>query len=87
MLPLELVPCHMMKIMCVSQGPPMNGLRGDVLFFAERMGLECPPLPVGHKDEYSIFSRYFLRHPRVTATTWRELGQEFLAKADGKQYF
>jgi hypothetical protein len=72
---------------CVRKGPPMNGLKGDVLFLAERMGLECPPLPVGHKDEYSIFSQYFLRHPRVTATTWRELGHEFLQKTDGKTIY
>jgi hypothetical protein len=72
---------------CVRQGPPMVGLKGDILFLALRMGLECPPLPVGRKNEFTIFTRFFLKQPRVTAQTWSLLSKEFLEKADSKTIF
>jgi hypothetical protein len=65
----------------------MAGLKGDMLFLALRMGVECPPLPVGHKNEFTIFTRFFLKQPRVNAQTWSLLSTEFLEKADGNTIF
>ena len=71
----------------VQQGEPLPVLKGDLHFMAERMKLECPPLPLAHKDEFKIFRHFIARNPKVTRSTLHNLAKEFKAKSNGQTVF
>lgn len=72
----------------VKMGEPMAHLKGDLRFMAERMKLNCPPLPIGgRREEIRMFSTFMSLYPKASDANWRKLSKLFLKKSNGKTIF
>lgn len=71
----------------VKTGPPMAHLRGDMLFMAERMKVECPPLPPAGKIELKMINDAFISNPKQNDASLKEICAMFQEKTDGKDVF
>lgn len=66
----------------VQAGNPHPKLQGNMLFLAEKMKLECPPLHISHPHEKRIFNDYILEHPSPSSRDWHQLACIFKQKTD-----
>jgi hypothetical protein len=51
----------------VVAGAPHPSLKGDLLFMAQKMHVQCPPLPFGSPQEYRMFTDFMQKHPKPSA--------------------
>ena len=71
----------------VTQGAPLQHLKGDMRFIAERMKVACPPLEPISKEELSLINKHFVNQPKQTNATLNALAKQFLQNADGIKIF
>lgn len=66
----------------VVTGPPDDRLKPDLRFIAEKMNLQCPPLPIAHKHEKKVFNDFYKTTPQCNDQTRTELAKLFLSKTN-----
>ena len=71
----------------VMKDEPDPTLKGDLQLMALKMGVRLPPLEVGTKEEFKIFTAYMVNHPKPSGKHFWELAKNFFAKSDGNKIF
>jgi hypothetical protein len=71
----------------VVTGAPDPRLKGDLLFMARQMKLQCPPLPFAGQQEYKVFNEFMLKHPKPTSKDVSSFCKVVLGKVDCKTFF
>jgi hypothetical protein len=71
----------------VVSGAPHPSLKGDLLFMAEKMKVQCPPLPFGSPREYRMFNEFMEKHPKPSAKDVLEFCLALGKKVDFKTVF
>jgi hypothetical protein len=71
----------------VEVGVPDDCLSGNMLFIAEKMGLNLPLMPIGTMKEIQIFTTSMGRLPQPTDTSFKELAKLYKQKANGIDIF
>jgi hypothetical protein len=68
----------------VISGSPHPSLKGDLLFMAQKMNVQCPPLPFGSHAEYRMFNSFMERHPKASTKDILSFCMDVLTKVDFK---
>jgi hypothetical protein len=71
----------------VTLGVPDKRLSGDLRSVAERMKVQCPPTPMGTKEELRIFRDFVFSKPRPKTADWVALAKIFKENTDCKTVF
>jgi hypothetical protein len=80
-------PMHLDPLYVRLCGPPLPGMSPDADFMAQRMCLECPPLPFSTKDEFQKFNQQICDNPHVNSKWFKEKASEYRDLANGKMMF
>ena len=67
----------------VTVGEPADGLNGDLLFMAEKMGVKYPPLPPSSRREFGMIKHFCSNNPQPKEKDYQQLCKEFNAQANG----
>ena len=67
----------------VTVGDPADGLKGDLLFMAEKMGVKYPPLPPASQREYGMIKRFCSTNPQAKEKDYKQFCKTFNALANG----
>jgi hypothetical protein len=71
----------------VITGAPHPSLKGDLLFMAQKMHVQCPPLPFGSHAEYRLFNKFMEKHPKASPKDVSSFCRDMLTKVDFKTIF
>ena len=66
---------------------PHESLKGDLRFLAQRMHVECPPLPVQSQAEFRIYNDFMRKCKKPKAADWVKLAIIYKEKCDYKTVF